>query len=171
MWSVIPNRSLRRKLHWLQRQDSAPHRSVSYGGSSASGARPSATASTDQNTSTSDVTRASSKDHSDGDVAMEGDAPDESSAGRPNRRDQTAEGGSQRKENHVKSDMSNRAPLNSTFRKNLGEDDATRTRSLCHHARGIGRKPRENDEDRERREQHIELGVDFVGRRSRHAAL
>ena len=37
--------------------DSTPHPSVSYGGSSASGARPSSTTSTDQNTGTSDVTR------------------------------------------------------------------------------------------------------------------
>ena len=113
-----PESGPQKKIALETEQESAPHRSVSYKGSSASDVRPSATASTDQNTSTSDVTRASSKDHSDGDVPMEEDTPDESSAGRPNRRDQTAEGGSQQKENHVKSDMSNRAPLNSTFRKN-----------------------------------------------------
>ena len=57
-------------------QNLTPHPSVSYGGPSASGAQPSATTSTDQNTSTSDVTReprtgptqdvtrASRKDHS-----------------------------------------------------------------------------------------------------------
>ena len=33
------------------------------------------------------------------------------------RRDQTTEGASQRRENHVKLEMSNRAPLNSTFRE------------------------------------------------------
>ena len=38
-------------------QDSPPHTSVSYGGSSASGAQPSVTTSTDQNTDTGDVTR------------------------------------------------------------------------------------------------------------------
>ena len=44
------------------------------------------------------------------------------------RRDQTAEGGSQRRENHVKSEMSNRPPLNSTFRGGSRRNDATRTR-------------------------------------------
>ena len=38
-------------------QDSTPRPSVSYGGSSASGAKPSVTTSTDQNTGIGDVTR------------------------------------------------------------------------------------------------------------------
>ena len=50
----------------------------------ASGVRPSATTSTDQNTGTSDDARASSKEHIDGDVAMDGDSADENSAGHPN---------------------------------------------------------------------------------------
>ena len=36
---VIPNRRLRRKLCWTQSRDFTPHPSVSYGGSSASGAQ------------------------------------------------------------------------------------------------------------------------------------
>ena len=97
-------------------QDSTPHPSVSYGGSSASGAPPSITTSTDLNTvmtrevragPAQDVTRASSEGHVGGDVEMKG----ENSGGDPSTE------GSQRRGNHVKSDMSNRAPLNSTFRE------------------------------------------------------
>ena len=63
-------------------QDTTPYPSVSHGGSSASGTQPSTTTSTDQNNGTSDVTRdvrtgptqdvtrTSSKDHIDGDVAL-----------------------------------------------------------------------------------------------------
>ena len=75
-------------------QDSTPHPSVSYGGSSSS-ARPSITTSTDQNTGTSDVTRetrtgptqdvtrASSEDHIGGDDSMRGDIADENRAEQP----------------------------------------------------------------------------------------
>ena len=74
-------------------QDSTPRPSVSYGGSSASGARPSTTTSTDQNTDTSDVTRkmragpaqdvtrASSSDDIGGDVAIDGYIVYENSGG------------------------------------------------------------------------------------------
>ena len=68
-----PGQNLRRKLHWT-----TPRPSVSYGGSSASGARPGITTSTDQNT---DVTRTSSEHHSD--VAMRGDGAHENSGGHP----------------------------------------------------------------------------------------
>ena len=76
-------------------QDSTPHPSVSYGGSSSSGPQPSTTTSTDQNTCTSDVTReartgptqdvtrTSSDDHMSGDVATRGDSADEHSGGHP----------------------------------------------------------------------------------------
>ena len=46
--------------------------------------KPSITTSTDQNTGTSDVARASSKEHIDGDVTMDGVGADENSAGHPN---------------------------------------------------------------------------------------
>ena len=90
-----PEPELRRKLLWDPEKDLTPHPSVSHGGSPASGAQPSVTTSTDQNTSTSDVmrevrtgltqdvTRASSKDHIGGDVAMEGDSVGGNSAGHP----------------------------------------------------------------------------------------
>ena len=76
-------------------QDSTPHPSVAYGGSSASGAQPSVTKSTDQNTSTGDVTRdvrtgptldvtrASSNDHIGDDVVMREDNADENRAEHP----------------------------------------------------------------------------------------
>ena len=66
-------------------QDSTPHTSVTYGGSSASGAQPCVTTSTDQITGTGDatsevrtgptqdVTRTSSSDDIGGDVVMRGD--------------------------------------------------------------------------------------------------
>ena len=65
-------------------QDPTPQPSVSYGGSSASGVRPSAITSTDQGTGTSDVARAGSEEHNDDDVAMEGNSADGNSAGHPN---------------------------------------------------------------------------------------
>ena len=68
---------------------------VSYGRSSASGVRPSAITSTDQGTGTSDVARASSEKHNEGDVAMERDSADGSSAGHPN-----PSGSDSRRRNH-----------------------------------------------------------------------
>ena len=134
MLSVIPESESQKRIALDTEKDTekdpTPHPRVSYGGSSASGVRPSATTSTDQSTSTSDAAQASSEEHIDSDVAMGGD-----------RRDQTAEGGSRRRESHVKSELSIQAPLNSTFREGSWEDDASRTGSCCHHARGIGRVP------------------------------
>ena len=83
MLSVIPSQNLQKIIALDTEQDPTPHPRVSHGRSSASGVRPSATTSTDQNTSTSDVTRASGKDHIGGDVAMGGGRADENSAGRP----------------------------------------------------------------------------------------
>ena len=65
-------------------QDPTPRSRVSNGGSSASGVRPSATTSTDQGTVTSEGARASSEEHTDGDVAMGGDSADDNSSGHPN---------------------------------------------------------------------------------------
>ena len=76
-------------------QDSTPHPSVSYGESSAPGTQPSTTASTDQNTVTSDVTReartgptqdvtrAISSDDIGDDVVMREDNADEHRAEHP----------------------------------------------------------------------------------------
>ena len=78
-----PESESQKKIALNTEQDSIPHPPVPHGGSPASDARPSATTSTDQNASTSDVSRAS-KEHIGGDFAMEGDSADESSAGDPN---------------------------------------------------------------------------------------
>ena len=144
MPSVITEAEPQKKIALDTQQDSTPHPSVSYGGSSASGARPSATASTDQNTSTSDVTRASSKDHIGGDVAMEGERADEISAGRPNPSgsDSRRRITTKREPREVRDEQSSTTEQH-VPRRILGEDDASRTRSCCHHARGNGRIPRE----------------------------
>ena len=44
--------------------------------------------------------------------------------------------------------------------KDPREDGATRAPSCGYHTTGAGRIPRENEDDRECGEQHIELGVD-----------
>ena len=63
---------------------------------------------------TQDATRASSSDDTSEDVVMREDSADENSVGHPSASERhTAEGGSQRRGNHV----SNQAPLNSTFRE------------------------------------------------------
>ena len=95
MSSVIPSRN-HRKIALDTEQDLALHPSVSYVGSSASGARPShSRTGNDLNTGigdvtgeertgpAQDVTRASSKDHIGGDVAMEEDSVDENSGRHP----------------------------------------------------------------------------------------
>ena len=79
-----PESEFQKRIALDTEQDPTSHSSVSYEGSSASGVRPSATTDTDQNTGTSDVARASSKEHIGGDVAVEGDNADENSAGHPN---------------------------------------------------------------------------------------
>ena len=82
MLSVIPSQN-QKGIALDTEQDPTPHPRVSYGGSSASGARPSATTSTDQGTDTSDAARASSEEHTGGDVAMGGDSADDDSARHP----------------------------------------------------------------------------------------
>ena len=110
--------SPQKKIALDTEQDSIPHPCLPNGGPSASGARPSTTTSTDQNTATSDVTRASSKDHIGGDVGMKETVqtktvPDaQTPSGSDSRRRITT-----KRESHVKSETSNRAPLNSTFRE------------------------------------------------------
>ena len=86
---------------------------------------------------------------------MEVDSADENSAGHPN-----PSGSDTRRGITTKREA---REVTARPEKDLGEDDATRTPCPCHHARGTGRTPRENDEDRECRKQHIELGVDFAG--------
>ena len=93
-------------------QESTPRSSVSYGGSFASGTRPSTATRTAQDADTSDVTRGtgpelaqgviqpSSSDDTGGDVATEEENAAERSAG----------------DSHGKQGMSNQSPLNSTSR-------------------------------------------------------
>ena len=110
-------------------QQSAPRHSVSYGGSSASGTRPSTATRTAQDADTSGVTRAmgpelaqgviqrSSSDDNGDDVAMEGENADEKSAeGTRTHQDRTAEGGSRHRENHGRQGMSNQPVPVSTSR-------------------------------------------------------
>ena len=65
-------------------QGPTPQPRVSHGGSSASGVRPGAITVADQGTSTSDAPRASSEEHNDDDVAMDGDGADDNCARHPN---------------------------------------------------------------------------------------
>ena len=51
------------------------------------------------------------------------------------------------------------------------KNDAVRAHSCSYHRRGAGWVPRENNVDRERRERHNELGVQFMSRSSRHDEL
>ena len=122
-WSERHTEESKRRLssRVIAEQDPTPQPRVSYGRSSASGVRPSATTIVDQRTGTSDVARAGSEEHDDDDVAMDGDGADDDRTRHPQtRRDQTAEGGSRRRGNRVKSELSNQAPLNSTFHCDLG---------------------------------------------------
>ena len=131
-----------------------PHPSVCYEGSSASGPQPSVTTRSDQNTGTSDVTRevrtrptqdatrASSKDHIGGDGATEGDSADENSAGHwsPSGQDSRRRITTKREPREVRDEQSSTTEQ-ARSEKDLGENDATRTRSCCHHARCTGRIP------------------------------
>ena len=115
-----PESEPQKKIPLDTEQDSTPHPSVSYGGSSASGAQPSITTSTDQNTGTSvtrevragpaqDVTRTSSDDHI-GAMSRRGETVQTRTVRDTRaRRGQTAEGESHRKGNHVKSATSNQS--------------------------------------------------------------
>ena len=111
---VIPSRNPRRTFALDTEQESTPRPSVSYGGSSASGTRPSITTSADLNTDMTrevrarpapDVTRASGEDHVGGDVLVT-----------RAERGRTTDEGSQRRGNHVKSEMIDRALPDNTFR-------------------------------------------------------
>ena len=117
-----PESESQQKIALDTEQDPIPHPSVSHGGSSASGTRPSIATSADLNTDMTrevragpapDVTRASGEDQVGGDVVMR---EDENNGGHPSTEGRTADEGSQRRGNHVKSEMSDRTPPNSTFR-------------------------------------------------------
>ena len=112
-----PESESQKKIALDTEQDSTPRSSVSHGGSTASGTRPSTATRTAQDVDTSDVTRgtgpelaqgviqpSSSNDNGD-DVAMEGENAGDRSAGIRTR--QEADGGSRQRENHGRQGMSN----------------------------------------------------------------
>ena len=123
-----PESESHKKIALDTEQASTPRPSVSHGGSSASGTRPSTATRTAQDTDTSDVTRGtgpelaqgviqpSSSDDTGDDVAMEGKVLVKTAQGTRTCQDRTANGGSRQRENRVKQGMSNQLPLNSTSR-------------------------------------------------------
>ena len=74
------------------------------------------------------------------------------------RQDQTPEGGSRRRGNHVKSELSHQAPLNCTFQEGSSGRRLFKDMQLLSEA--LDGSLGEYNEDCE---QCIELGVDFVG--------
>ena len=71
----------------------------------------------------------------------------------------------------MKSEMSDRSTTEQHVpRKTLGKT-TPREQAVAVTKQGTGRIPWEKDENRECREQRIELGIDFVGRGTRHDAL
>ena len=93
----------------------------------------------------------SSSDDTGGDAVMEGENADERSA-----TDSNPSGPDSRRRIMTKREPTARS------KEDVREDDPAGLRGSCHHARGIGRVPRENHEGREHREQLIELGIDFI---------
>ena len=148
-----PESESQKKIAMDTQQDPIPHLSVSHGGSSGSGTRASDTASNDPNTGTGDVTggmragpaqdvtRVSREDDIGGDVVTE-DSADENSArhtsfsGSISRRRITTK----REPREVRDEQTSTSEQH-VPEKDLGEDDAIRARSWCHHARGTGRLP------------------------------
>ena len=176
-----PKSEPRKKIARDTQQDPIPHLSVSYGGSSASGTQPSTTTSTDQNTSTSDVTRevrrgptqdvtrTRSNDDIGGDVVMRGDNADENRA------------------EHPSSSRSDSRRRITTKREPREVGDAQTSVTEQHVPRRISKKTTWSEHPvavtaqghwtektmkvPERREQCIELGVNSISRSSRHDAL
>ena len=101
--------------------------------------------------------RNSSKDHIGGDVSVEGDSADDNSVGRPNpsKSDSRRRITTKREPREVREKQKKSAEQH-VPRRILGKTTRPRTRSSCHHTTGTGWVLRENNEDRERRGQHIE---------------
>ena len=143
-----PESESQKKIAMDTEQDSTPRPSVSNGGSSASGTRPSITTSSDLNTDMTrevragpapDVTRASGEDHAGGDVVMR---EDENSGGH-----QSSEGSvSRRRITTMREPREVRDERPSTNeqhvpRRILGKTTPREQVCGCHHARGSGRIP------------------------------
>ena len=145
--SSVPSQNLKKKCTGGRAGlDTTP---FSYGGSSASGARPSTTTSTDLNADVTgemragpapDATRTSRGSHwwrcRDEESADENSGGHPSSAGSDSRRRITT-----KREPHEVRDEKTSTTEQHVPRRIPGEDDASRTRSCCHHARGSGWVP------------------------------
>ena len=159
-----------------------PHPAVSYGRSSAPGAQPTITTSTDQNAGTGDVTRevrtgptqdvtrASSSDDVGDDVVMREDNADEnraensSSSGSNGRRRITTKRESREVEDAQTSVAQQHVPRRVSWKTTLLEHPvAVTTQEATGH--------REKTMRVANVEQHIELGVNFTSRSTRHDAL
>ena len=165
-----------KKIALDTKQDSTPHPSVSYGGSSASGTRPSTATRTAQDADTSDVTRGtgpelaqgviqpSSSDDTGGNVAMEGENADERSAGdsNPAGPDSTRRITTKREPREARDEQSI-ATCQQVLRRMSGKTTPQGSCGCCHHARGIGRVPRENHESREHRERLNWVSISSAG--------
>ena len=62
----------------------------------------------------------------------------------------------------MKSEMRKRASPSNTFQEESRENNAVGAPSCGYHTRGTGPILREDKNGRERREQYIELGVNFI---------
>ena len=94
----------------------------------------------------SDATRANNEEHVGGDVTMEGDSADENSGGHRSsaRPDSSRRITTKREPREVRDEQSNVTEQH-VPRRIFGENSAARARSCCHHARGTGWVPRENN--------------------------
>ena len=147
-----PESESQKKIAMDTEQKSTPRPSVSYGGSSASGTRPSTATRTAQDADTSDVTRwtgpelaqgviqPSSSDDNGDDVAMEEENAGERSAGdsKPSGPDSRRRITTKREPREARDEQPTVAGQH-VPRRMSGEDDPTGPRGSCHHARGIGR--------------------------------
>ena len=166
-----PESESRKKIALDTEQDSTPRFSVSYGGSSVSGMRPSTATRTAQDADTSDVTRGtgpelaqgviqpSSSYDTGGDVAKEGENADERSAGDSN---PSRTGQQTKREPREARDEQSTVTGQLVPRRMSGKTTPQGHAVAVTTQRGIGRVPRENHESREHREQLIELGIDFI---------
>ena len=143
-----PESEPQKKIALDTEQDSTPHLSVPYGGSSASGAQPSITTSTDQNTRTGDVTReartgptqdvarASSSDDIGDDVVMREDKQSrtpEFVAVRRQEKNHNEEGTTWSQRCGIERHRATHS------KKNLGEHNAVGAPRCGYHTRGPGR--------------------------------
>ena len=179
-----PESETEKKIALDTEQDSTPHPSVSYGGSSASGARPSITTSTDQNTCTSDVTtevrtgpaqdatRASSSDDIGDDAVMRGENADENRAEHP-----STSGSDSRRRITTKRELRQvRVAQSSTTEQHVPRRISRKTVLSEHPVAVTTQEALDGYRETTMRvvnveNNAIELGVNFISRSTRHDAL